>query len=107
METQPYNLAADWLSKFHTSPEPIQALWLVAMTVTVLGVTWLLMRALAALLARPGKNRLQGHLAFGVYEAPDGRWMVYLRDSGATPLAPQDRLAEATFALKDRLPRSP
>jgi hypothetical protein len=43
---QPYSVVADWLSKFHTWPEGIQALWLVALAVTVLGVTWIVMRGL-------------------------------------------------------------
>ena len=34
---QPYSVLADWLSRFHTWPEFIQALWLVAVPVTVLG----------------------------------------------------------------------
>src|SRR4051812_21119915 len=41
----PYSLAADWLSKFHTWPEPIQALWLVAGSATLLGGCWLGFRA--------------------------------------------------------------
>src|SRR5690349_20298494 len=43
---QPYSLWADWLSKFHTWPEFIQALWLVAGPVTLLGLAWLVMRGL-------------------------------------------------------------
>ena len=35
---QPYSLWADWLSKFHTWPEFIQAQWVVAIPVTVLGL---------------------------------------------------------------------
>lgn len=48
---QPYSIVADWLSKFHTWPEFIQALWLVAVPVTLLGVTWLVMRGLRDLAA--------------------------------------------------------
>lgn len=36
---QPYSAWADWLSKFHTWPESIQALWLIAVPVTLIGVT--------------------------------------------------------------------
>ena len=43
---QPYSAWADWLNKFHTSSEWIQALWLVTGATTVLGVTWLAMRGL-------------------------------------------------------------
>ncbi|RDI52411.1 hypothetical protein [Microvirga subterranea] len=60
---QPYSIAADWLSKFHTWPEFIQALWLVAVPVTVLGVTWLVMRGLrdiAAVLRGRGEATLYG-----------------------------------------------
>lgn len=60
---QPYSVLADWLSKFHTWPEFIQALWLVAVPVTVLGVTWIVMRGLrdiAAVLRRRGEATLYG-----------------------------------------------
>ncbi|MFC4174893.1 hypothetical protein ACFOYU_23030 [Microvirga sp. GCM10011540] len=48
---QPYSVIADWLSKFHTWPEFIQGMLLVAVPVTVLGVTWLVMRGLRDLAA--------------------------------------------------------
>jgi hypothetical protein len=35
---QPYSAFADWLSKFHTWPESIQALWLLSVPLTVLGL---------------------------------------------------------------------
>jgi hypothetical protein len=41
---EPYSAWADWLNKFHTASEGIQALWIVAGAVTVLGVTWVVMR---------------------------------------------------------------
>ena len=78
---QPYSIVADWLSKFHTWPELIQALWLVTIPATALGVTWLTMLALRDLigLARP-KRHWRGHLIYGVYQDPQGRWMVYWHD---------------------------
>ncbi|WP_114947228.1 hypothetical protein [Microvirga calopogonii] len=79
---QPYSAWADWLSKFHTWPELIQALWLVSLPLTLIGVTWLLMRGLRdlipALSRRPSQWR--GHLIYGVYQDPQGRWMVYWHD---------------------------
>ena len=82
---QPYSAWADWLSKFHTWPEFIQALWLVAVPVTALGVTWLLMRGLRELFgssrgAWRGHSGWRGHLIYGVYQDPQGRWMVYWHD---------------------------
>ena len=47
---QPYSAWADWLNKFHTSSEWIQALWLVTGATTVLGVTWLVMRGLCEII---------------------------------------------------------
>jgi len=41
---QPYSAWADCLSKFHTWSEFIQALWLVSVPVTLLGMTWITMR---------------------------------------------------------------
>ncbi|EIM26011.1 hypothetical protein [Microvirga lotononidis] len=91
---QPYSLWADWLSKFHTWPEFIQALWLVAGPVTLLGLAWLVMRGLRDLVRpspseRHGRSEWRGHggslghgewrgpLIYGVYQDPQGRWMVY------------------------------
>ncbi|MCB5177141.1 hypothetical protein [Microvirga lenta] len=58
---QPYSVVADWLSKFHTWPMLIQALWLVAGPVTVLGLAWIAARTwrdIAAL--RHGDGPLYG-----------------------------------------------
>jgi len=63
---QPYSVLADWLSKFHTWPESIQALWLVAVPVTVLGVTWIVMRGLRDVVAA---WRVRGEGA--LYGGPD------------------------------------
>ncbi|MCB8820021.1 hypothetical protein [Microvirga rosea] len=43
---QPYSIVADLLSKFQSASEPIQALWLLVMPPTLLGMTWLVMRGL-------------------------------------------------------------
>jgi hypothetical protein len=43
---QPYSVVADALSKFHTASEPIQALCILALSLTVLGVTGLVMRGI-------------------------------------------------------------
>ena len=43
----PYSFWADWLSKFHASSDLIKALWIVAATVTALGVTALVLRGFA------------------------------------------------------------
>ncbi|PVE23225.1 hypothetical protein DC522_16965 [Microvirga sp. KLBC 81] len=74
---QPYSIVADWLSKFHTSPEFIQALWLIAMPATVLGVTWLVMRGLAGLSHTLSLRHWRGHLIYGVYQDEQGHWMIY------------------------------
>ncbi|WP_262030275.1 hypothetical protein [Microvirga sp. Mcv34] len=95
---QPYSLWADWLSKFHTWPEFIQALWLVAIPVTVLGLAWLALRGIRDLIVSlsrrdhgasddhgeppghsewRGHGEWRGHLIYGVYQDPQGRWMVY------------------------------
>ena len=46
MEPSTYNAFADMLAKFHTSPAIIQALWLVAVPATLVGVTWCLSQVL-------------------------------------------------------------
>ncbi len=68
---QPYSFWADLLSKFHTAPEWIQALWLLMVPVTLLGVTGLVMRG------------LRGHLVHSVVRDAQGRWVVYRREQEA------------------------
>ncbi|KAB0265667.1 hypothetical protein [Microvirga brassicacearum] len=48
---QPYSVWADWLSKFHTWPEGVQALWIVGLTVTALGLIAGTTRVLVAIAA--------------------------------------------------------
>ena len=74
---QPYSVVADVLSKFHTAPEWIQALWLVAVPVTVLGAAWILMRPLTLLVAPLTRNHWRGRLIYGVYQDDQGRWLLY------------------------------
>jgi hypothetical protein len=79
----PYSLWADWLSKFHTWPEPIQALWLVAGTVTLLGVSGLALRAVREVVGLvAGSRPAAGSLVYGVFQDRRGRWMVYLQGRG-------------------------
>jgi hypothetical protein len=74
---QPYSPWADWLSKFHTWPELIQGLWLVAVPLTLLGITWLVMRGLTRLAPMLSRRHWRGHLIYGVYQDAQGCWMVY------------------------------
>ena len=67
-----YSVLADWLSKFHTWPELIQALWLVAVPVTLLGMTWLVMCGLRDIAAV-----LRGRLVYGVVEDMDVRLLLW------------------------------
>jgi hypothetical protein len=71
---QPYSVIADWLSKFHTWPESIQALWLIAVPVTVLGVTWIVMRGLRDLIRL--SHRDQGHPVHSICQDKLGRWVL-------------------------------
>jgi hypothetical protein len=79
-----YSVLADALSKFHTAPEWIQALWLVMVPVTIVGATACIMRAareIAAVIARhrAAGGLWQGQPVYAIYRAPDGRWMLYAR----------------------------
>ena len=83
---QPYSLWADGLSKFQSSSEPIQALWLVAVPATVLGLAWLALWTVRDLVGLARRERhWRGHLVYGVYQDDQGRWMVYW--DGRTPQA--------------------
>jgi len=93
---QPYSVVADWLSKFHTWPMLIQALWLVAVPVTVLGVTWIMMRGLRDLAAVwRGRGEEHGRLVYGVVEDVDERLLV-LQDG-------EVRVVEDGLALMPRM----
>jgi hypothetical protein len=75
---QPYSVWADLLAKFHASSDLIQALWLIAVPATVLGVAYLVLRAIRdilALLPRWAGDR--GRLVYGVYQDVSRQWMVY------------------------------
>jgi hypothetical protein len=97
-----YSPWADWLSKFHTWPELIQALWLVAVPVTVLGVTWLVMRGLRDTVAAwrtDSRGDAQGRLVYGVIEDADGRLLLW-RDG-------EVRAVETHHTLVPPAPSSP
>lgn len=72
---QPYNAWADLLSKFHTSPDWIQALWLIAVPATVVGLAWCVADVLKAALMHRSAPR--GPMLYGVFEDGEGRWLVY------------------------------
>jgi hypothetical protein len=74
---QAYSIVADLLSKFHTAPEWIQALWLVTVPVTVLGTAFCLLqivKEIAGVFAR--RSERQGVPLYVVYEDADGRLML-------------------------------
>ena len=52
---QPYSPFADWLSKFHMSSEPIQALWIVTIVTLVLGLAYFAKEIVVAAL-RPSRH---------------------------------------------------
>jgi hypothetical protein len=57
--TPPYSAIVDALDKFYAASEPIQALWVVALTAMVLGVTRIVMRGvreIVAVVSRPARE---------------------------------------------------
>jgi hypothetical protein len=73
--TPPYSLAADLLNKFDTSPDWIQALWLIAVPALIFGLGWLVKEMVVAL-AGPRICGEPGELVCRVYRRMDGRWVV-------------------------------
>ena len=66
---EPYSAWADWLNKFHTASETIQALWIVASAVTVIGVTWVVTRGVVEVVrVWRGGGGARGRLVYGVIE---------------------------------------
>ncbi|EIM30493.1 hypothetical protein [Microvirga lotononidis] len=75
-----YSVMADALSKFHTAPEWIQALSLVMVPVTLVGLGLCLLQAvkeIAAMALRRGER--QGEPLYAIYRTEDGRLMMYAR----------------------------
>jgi hypothetical protein len=87
--TQPYSPFADWLSKFHTASEPIQALWIVAIVVVALAAVWALTLPLRFWLAG---SRMRGELVYGVYRDRQGRWLVYADGEARALDGPAERV---------------
>jgi hypothetical protein len=66
---EPYSIAADLLSKFHTSPDWIQALWLIAVPALIFGLAYLVKEIVVALARRWTEPR--GALLYNVYRDED------------------------------------
>ena len=73
-----YSVVADLLNKFHTSPEWIQALWIVAVPASLWVVSWGLRELLALLLKRPHPP---GELMYSVYHNSDHEILVYMHNN--------------------------
>jgi hypothetical protein len=87
MEPQ-YSAFADLLNKFHTSSDLIQALWLVAVPVTVVGVTWCLTRLLCdiAVAAMRPRRESRNVLVYDVVQDAGGQWQVIRHGHAPKPL---------------------
>lgn len=96
---QPYSPWADWLDKFHTSPDWIQALWLVVVPLALVGIAFCVMRAVREITvaALDRRGMCQGRPVYAIYQAPDGRWLIYARGA-VRELKPED-FAEQGRAL--------
>lgn len=66
----PYSFAADLLSKFHTSPDWIQALWLIAVPALIFGLAFLLKEMVVALARRCRPDH--GDLLYSIHRNPAG-----------------------------------
>jgi hypothetical protein len=77
----PYSVAADLLDKFHTSSEPIQALWILATVVTVLGVAasvaWCVTGVVRAWVGMRGHTH-----ALSTDPNLYGHWLIYTDTDG-------------------------
>jgi hypothetical protein len=90
-----YSVWADLLNKFHTAPVAIQALWLVAASLTTMHAARVAGQVLMEALRIMGANR-QGDADCTIYRMPDGRWVLLKRGE----------IRELTAEDVARLPRS-
>ena len=70
-----YSLWADMLNKFHTSPEWIQVLWLLAVPLFLFGLCWCVKEVLVAF-ARKRENA-KGELLYSIYRNSDNELLVF------------------------------
>ncbi|MBZ6078778.1 hypothetical protein [Microvirga puerhi] len=102
---QPYSIVADWLSKFHIWPEFIQALWVIAIPVTVLGTAWIMMRGVREIVvAARGEGR--GRMAYGVIREGGNR-LLSSHQPVISPASSSPALSRGStsFARNDEMPR--
>ncbi len=100
---QPYNAFADWLSKFHTASEPIQALWIVALAAVAIAFIWSITVPFRLRLARRDGERphlAHGELVCGLYRNDEGRLMFYA--DGEESAAEQTSEARLAWRLLDQ-----
>ncbi len=71
----PYSFAADLLSKFHTSAEWIQALWLLGTLALAFGLARLVKETVLALARRGAEPN--GELLYSVYRDAEGGLRLY------------------------------
>jgi hypothetical protein len=104
-----YSAFADWLSKVHTAPPLIQALWILAGPATVVGVTACIAWAAREIAAiRAGARRAaepEGIWLHAVDRTPEGRRMLPSRGRAREledRSPPQGALTSAAGATDDR-----
>ena len=99
----PYSAFADLLNKFHTATPTIQALWLLVVPATVLGVTWLVMRTLREIAAAKAPAQQGGPrslLVYGVVQDEGGGWHVIRHGHAPQPLDWSNPPRELTGPLR-------
>ena len=70
-----YSLWADMLNKFHTSPEWIQVLWLLAVPLLLFGLFWCVKEVLVAFARQ--RQEAKGELLYSIYRNNDNELLVY------------------------------
>jgi hypothetical protein len=104
-----YSAFADWLSKVHTAPPLIQALWILAGPATIVGVAFCVAwaaREIAALRVRAQRAaEPEGFWLHAIERTPEGRWMLLSRGRArelGEGSPPQGALPSAAGAVGDR-----
>jgi hypothetical protein len=83
---EPYSFWADLLSKFHTAPEAIQALWVIAVTAFAIAALHAITTIIIAVLKRKSDPEIE--LVYGICRDRTGRLMVYPepKKEGSSPM---------------------
>ena len=75
---EPYSLAADLLNKFHDAQDWVQALWVVAVPVSLIALAWMVKGVVTAFAPKRENTHPTGELIYSIYHNNSNELLVYM-----------------------------